>query len=80
MTPHSSHRGSRTDERFELLFTDNLNAYLQGKPCQEPGDAWVILGIRFPAVGRVHAYNSPVARLIDEQKKVHGSETKVIPL
>lgn len=32
MTPHSSHRGSRTDERFELLFTDNLNAYLQGKP------------------------------------------------
>jgi phosphoglycerate dehydrogenase-like enzyme len=32
MTPHSSHRGSRTEERFEALFTHNLKQFLLGKP------------------------------------------------
>lgn len=31
MTPHSSHRGSRTEELFEALFTHNLNQFLLGK-------------------------------------------------
>jgi phosphoglycerate dehydrogenase-like enzyme len=31
MTPHSSHRGSRTEELFEALFTPNLNQFLLGK-------------------------------------------------
>jgi phosphoglycerate dehydrogenase-like enzyme len=32
MTPHSSHRGSRTEARFEVLFTHNLKQFLLGKP------------------------------------------------
>jgi phosphoglycerate dehydrogenase-like enzyme len=32
MTPHSSHRGSRTEERFEALFEHNLKQFLLGKP------------------------------------------------
>ena len=31
MTPHSSYRGSRTEELFEALFIDNLNQFLLGK-------------------------------------------------
>ena len=31
MTPHSSHRGSRTEELFDALFTHNLNQFLLGK-------------------------------------------------
>lgn len=32
MTPHSSHRGSRTEERFEALFMHNLEQFLMEKP------------------------------------------------
>jgi len=32
MTPHSSHRGSRTEERFQALFEHNLKQFLLGKP------------------------------------------------
>ena len=31
MTPHSSHRGSKTEELFEALFTHNLSQFLRGK-------------------------------------------------
>lgn len=30
LTPHASHRGSLTDERFDELFLDNLRAFLDG--------------------------------------------------